>query len=85
VRIWCVITSVPLLLAPVLWFGVASLGSFGDPAYVKVHLAPCVESFGVYNIQKGNTDVEINFYMGVNDEKGKSREDYIELRILYFI
>jgi hypothetical protein len=23
----------------------------------------------VYNIQKGNTDVEINFYMGINDEK----------------
>jgi hypothetical protein len=39
----------------------------------------------VYNIQKGNTDVEINFYMGINDEKGKSREDYVELRILYFI
>jgi hypothetical protein len=28
---------------------------------------------------------EINFYMGINDEKRKSREDYIELRILYFI
>jgi hypothetical protein len=39
----------------------------------------------VYNIQKGNTDAEINFYMGINDEKGKSREDYVELRILYFI
>jgi hypothetical protein len=39
----------------------------------------------VYNIQKGNTDVEINFYMGINDEKEKRREDYIELRILYFI
>jgi hypothetical protein len=39
----------------------------------------------VYNIQKGNTDVEINFYIGINDEKGKSREDYVELRILYFI
>jgi hypothetical protein len=39
----------------------------------------------VYNIQKGNTDVEIKFYMGINDEKWKSREDYVELRILYFI
>jgi hypothetical protein len=39
----------------------------------------------VYNIQKGNTNVEINFYMGINDEKVKSREDYIEFRILYFI
>jgi hypothetical protein len=39
----------------------------------------------VYNIQKSNTDVEINFYMVINDEKGKSREDYVELRILYFI
>jgi hypothetical protein len=39
----------------------------------------------VYNIQKGDTDVEINFYMGINDEKGKGHEDYVELRILYFI
>jgi hypothetical protein len=39
----------------------------------------------VYNIQKGNTDVEINFYMDINDEKRKSREDYVKLRILYFI
>jgi hypothetical protein len=39
----------------------------------------------VYNIQKGNTDVEINFYMGINNEKEISREDYVELRILYFI
>jgi hypothetical protein len=39
----------------------------------------------VYNIQKCNTDVEINFYMGIKDEKGKSHEDYVELRILYFI
>jgi hypothetical protein len=39
----------------------------------------------VYNIQEGNTDVEINLYMGINDEKGKSREDYVELRILYLI
>jgi hypothetical protein len=30
-------------------------------------------------------DVKINFYMGINDEKGKSREDYVELSILYFI
>jgi hypothetical protein len=39
----------------------------------------------VYNIQKDNTDAEINLYMGINDEKEKSREDYVELRILYFI
>jgi hypothetical protein len=30
-------------------------------------------------------DVEINFYMDINDEKGKNHEDYVELRILYFI
>jgi hypothetical protein len=29
--------------------------------------------------------VEINFYMGINDEKGKSYEYYMELRILYLI
>jgi hypothetical protein len=34
----------------------------------------------VYDIQKGYTNDEINFYMGINDEKGKSREDYVELR-----
>jgi hypothetical protein len=28
---------------------------------------------------------EIKFYMGYNEEKGKSREDSLELRILYFI
>jgi hypothetical protein len=39
----------------------------------------------VYDIQKGNMDDEINFYMRINDEKEKSREDYVELRILYFI
>jgi hypothetical protein len=39
----------------------------------------------VYNIQKGNMDVEINFYMGINDEKEKSHEDHVELMILYFI
>jgi hypothetical protein len=39
----------------------------------------------VYNIQRGNTDIEINFYMCINDEKGKSREDYVELGILYLI
>jgi hypothetical protein len=27
----------------------------------------------MYNIQKGNTDVEINFYIGINDEKEKSQ------------
>jgi hypothetical protein len=30
-------------------------------------------------------DVEINFYMGINDEKGKSHEDYIELRIIFYL
>jgi hypothetical protein len=39
----------------------------------------------VYNIQREDTGVEINFYMGINDEKGKSHEDNIELRILNFI
>jgi hypothetical protein len=39
----------------------------------------------VHDIQKGNTDDKINFYMGINDEKGKSHEDYVELRNLYFI
>jgi hypothetical protein len=39
----------------------------------------------VYDIQKGYTDDEINFYMCINDEKGKNHEDYVELMILYFI
>jgi hypothetical protein len=39
----------------------------------------------VYNIQRGNTDVEINFYIGINDKKEKSHKDYVELRILYLI
>jgi hypothetical protein len=39
----------------------------------------------VYDIQKGSMDIEINFYMGINDEKGKSHEDYVELRNSYFI
>jgi hypothetical protein len=39
----------------------------------------------MHNIQKGNTDVEINFHMDINDKKGESREDYVELSILYFI
>jgi hypothetical protein len=38
----------------------------------QLDILPCVESFVVYNIQKGNRDDEINFYMGINDEKGKS-------------
>jgi hypothetical protein len=29
--------------------------------------------------------VEINFYMDINDEKGKSHKDYVELMILYLI
>jgi hypothetical protein len=28
-------------------------------------------TYVVYIIQKGNTDVKINLYMGINDEKGK--------------
>jgi hypothetical protein len=39
----------------------------------------------VYDIQKVNTDDEINFYIDINDEEEKNREDYIKLRILYFI
>jgi hypothetical protein len=39
----------------------------------------------VYDIKKGNTNDEINLYMGYNKEKGKSREDSLELRIVYFI
>jgi hypothetical protein len=53
-----------------------------------MHLGPCgfcVESFIVYDIQKDNTGNEINFYMGINNEKEKNHEDYVELRILYFI
>jgi hypothetical protein len=38
----------------------------------------------VYDIQQGNTNDEIKFYMGYNEENGKSREDSLELRILYF-
>jgi hypothetical protein len=41
--------------------------------------------FVVYDIQKGNTNDEINFYMCYNEEKGKSHKDSLELRILYFI
>jgi hypothetical protein len=41
--------------------------------------------FLVCDIQKGNTNNEINFYMGYNEEKWKSHEDSLELKILYFI
>jgi hypothetical protein len=51
----------------------------------QLEIKPCVESFVVYDIQKGNMNDEIKFYMGYNEEKGKSREDSLELRILYFI
>jgi hypothetical protein len=34
--------------------------------------------------EKGKS-VERNFYMTINDEKEKSHEDYVELRILYLI
>jgi hypothetical protein len=39
----------------------------------------------VYDIQKGNMNDEIKFYIDYNEEKGKSREDSLELMILYFI
>jgi hypothetical protein len=39
----------------------------------------------VYDIQKGNTNNKINFYMGYNEQKGKNHEDSLELRIVYFI
>jgi hypothetical protein len=29
--------------------------------------------------------IKINFYMRYNEEKGKSHENYLELRIVYFI
>jgi hypothetical protein len=51
----------------------------------QLDIYPCVESFVVYNIQRGNTDFEINFYIGINEEKAKSHEDYVELRIFYYI
>jgi hypothetical protein len=38
----------------------------------------------VNDIKKGNTNDEIEFYMGNNEEKGKSHEESIELRILCF-
>jgi hypothetical protein len=48
------------------------------------YLTLCWEFYSVQH-PKRNTNVEINFYMGINDEKGKSHEDYVELRILCFI
>jgi hypothetical protein len=39
----------------------------------------------VNDIQKGNTNDEINFYMSYNEEKEKSYEDFLELMIAYFI
>jgi hypothetical protein len=41
--------------------------------------------FVVYDIQKGNTNDEINFYMHYNKEKEKSHEESLKLRILFFI
>jgi hypothetical protein len=38
----------------------------------------------VNDIQKGNTNDEIKFYMGNNEEKEKSHEGFLELRILCF-
>jgi hypothetical protein len=38
----------------------------------------------VNDIPKGNTNDEIKFYMDNNKEKGKNREDSLELRIFYF-
>jgi hypothetical protein len=51
----------------------------------QLEIYHCVESFVVHDIQKGNTDDEIKFYMDCNKEKGKSLEDSLKLRILYFI
>jgi hypothetical protein len=39
----------------------------------------------VNDIPKGNMNDEIKFYMGNNEEKEKSHEDYLELSIVYFI
>jgi hypothetical protein len=39
----------------------------------------------VYDIQKGNTNDKINFYVSYNEEKEKSHEDSLKLRIVYFI
>jgi hypothetical protein len=39
----------------------------------------------VYDIEKDNMNNKINFYMDYNEEKGKSHEDSLELRIVYFI
>jgi hypothetical protein len=39
----------------------------------------------VYDIQKGNTNNKIIFYLDYKEENGKSREDSLELRIVYFI
>jgi hypothetical protein len=38
----------------------------------------------VNDIPKGNMNDETKFYVGNNEEKGKSLEASIELRILYF-
>jgi hypothetical protein len=38
----------------------------------------------VNDILKGNTNDEIKFYIGNNEEKEKRHEDSLELRILYF-
>jgi hypothetical protein len=39
----------------------------------------------VYDIQKGNTNDEIKFYMGYDGEKGENHKDSLKLRISYFI
>jgi hypothetical protein len=41
-------------------------------------------SFVVNDIQKGNTNDEIKFYMGNNEEKRKSHENSLELSIICF-
>jgi hypothetical protein len=38
----------------------------------------------VYNIQRGNTDVEINFYMGINDEKRKKSRRLCRIKDFIF-
>jgi hypothetical protein len=41
----------------------------------QLDIYPYVESFVVNDIQKGNANDKIKFYMGNNKEKGESRED----------
>jgi hypothetical protein len=67
---------------------------------LKVHLGPpcgfwriddqqleiyhCVESFVVYDIQKGNTHNEIKFYMGYNEEKREKSRRFLRIEDFIF-